>query len=91
MFATEVGTPLDPYSLRRTWRRAARRAGLDLVVSYQGRHAAATLLLDAGLSIGLVADVLGDQPETIYRHHTRETVEAAAAPMVRIFGRTTAS
>ncbi len=94
VFATEVGTPLDPHNLRRTWRRIARRAGFDSVVPYQGRHTAATLLLDAGLSIEQVADVLGDQPVTIYRHYrhrTRETVDAAAAPMERIFGQTTAS
>lgn len=94
VFTTETGTPLDPHNLRRTWRRIAQRAGLDAVVPYQGRHTAATLLLDAGLSIEQVADVLGDQPVTIYRHYrhrTRETVDAAAAPMERLFGDTAAS
>lgn len=94
VFATEIGTPIDPHNLRRTWRRVAQRAGLGPVVPYQGRHTAATLLLEAGLSIEQVADVLGDQPVTIYRHYrhrTREAVDAAAAPMERIFGQATGS
>lgn len=89
VFCTEIGTPIDPANLRRTYRRVGQRAGLGSIVPYQGRHTAATLLLDAGLTIEQVADVLGDLPETVYRHYrhrVRPTIDAAAAPMERIFG-----
>jgi len=91
VFATEIGTPLDPANLRRTYRRVGVRAGIGPVVPYQGRHTAATLLLDAGLSIEEAADVLGDLPETVYRHYrhrVRPTIDAAVGPMQQLFGGT---
>jgi len=89
LFASEVGTPLDPANVRRLFRRVADRAGCGHVVPYQLRHTAASLLLDSGATIEEVADVLGDNPTTVYRHYRhrmRESAQAAAAPMESLFG-----
>jgi integrase len=90
VFCSELGTPLDPSNLRRVTARVARRAGIPgSVFPYLMRHAAASLLLDAGASLEQVADVLGDHPETLlrhYRHRVRPVADAAAAPMQAMFG-----
>ncbi len=89
VFASEIGTPLDPANLRRTYRRIAKRAGLPPGVPYELRHTAASLLLDEGKSVEEVADVLGDNPETVYRHYrhrVRGSIDTAVAPMERLFG-----
>jgi integrase len=89
VFASEIGTPLDPSNVRRLFRRIGARAGIGPVVPYQLRHTAASLLLDNGATIEEVADVLGDNPTTVYRHYRhrlRASAAAAVAPMERLFG-----
>ncbi|MGH9131254.1 MAG: tyrosine-type recombinase/integrase, partial [Acidimicrobiales bacterium] len=89
IFSTEVGTYLDPSNVRRTFARIAGRAGLDVDFPYALRHTAASLLLDAGKSVEEVADLLGDDPRTIYhhyRHRVRAHADAAAGPMDALFG-----
>lgn len=83
VFASQVGTPVDPSRLRTVFGRVARRAGIDHAVPYLMRHSAASLLLDAGASIEEVADVLGDDPATIYRHY-RHRVRAVASATSRM-------
>ena len=49
----------------------------------------ASLLIDAGIAVEQVADLLGDDPRTLYRyyrHRVRPVVDAAAAPMEALFG-----
>lgn len=69
VFASSVGTPRDPSNLCNVFKRVASRAGLDPGFPYLMRHTAVSLLLDAGKSIDLVADMLGDGPRTLYRHY----------------------
>ncbi len=91
IFSTEVGTYLDPSNVRRTFARIAGRAGLDVDFPYALRHTAASLLLDAGKSVEEVADLLGDDPRTIYRHYrhrVRAHADAAAGLMDAMFGGT---
>jgi integrase len=64
IFASEVGTPLDPSNVRRTFTRISKRAGLGERFPYLLRHAAASLLVDSGIPIERVADLLGDDPRT---------------------------
>jgi integrase len=88
VFASEIGTPLDPSNVRRVLTRVSKRAGVDGVFPYLMRHAAASLLVDAGKSLEEVADLLGDRPETLlrhYRHRVRPVAEAAIGPMDAIF------
>ncbi len=89
IFCTELGTPLDPSNVRRTFARIARRAGLDGGFPYLLRHSTASLLIDSGRSVEEVADLLGDDPRTIYRHYrhrVREAADAAVGPMEALFG-----
>ena len=70
VFASSVGTPLDPSDVRRTFARIGKRAGIaDANYPYLLRHSAVSLLLDGGASIEEVADLLGDDPRTLYRHY----------------------
>ncbi len=80
VFSSEIGTPLDPSNVRRTFRRVATKAGLDARFPYLLRHTAVSLLVDAGAGIEEVADLLGDDPRTLYRHYRhkgRPVAEAA--------------
>lgn len=80
VFCSQVGTPLDPANLRKRFARWARRAGIDgNVVPYLVRHSAASLLLDAGASIEDAADLLGDDPQTLYRHYRHRVRPVAEA------------
>ncbi len=90
VFTSETGSALDPSNVRRVFRRIAERAGIDdMDFPYVMRHTVASLLLDAGASIEEVADVLGDDPRTLYRHYrhrVRPVASAAARPMQALFG-----
>lgn len=86
VFCSETGTPLDPSNVRKVFTRVAKNAGLDPtgVVPYLLRHSAVSLLLDAGAPIEEVADLLGDDPQTLYRHYrhrVRPVVTVAAERM----------
>jgi integrase len=81
VFASKAGTPLDPSDVRRAFARIGKRAGIpDARFPYMLRHSAVSLLLDNGASIEEVADLLGDDPRTLYSHYhhkVRPVAEAA--------------
>jgi len=79
VFASEVGTPVDPAHLRRTFARIAKRAELE-GFPYLMRHTVVSLLLDGGASIDEVADLTGDDRATLYRHY-RHKVRAVATAL----------
>jgi integrase len=91
VFTTGIGTLLDPANLRRGLRQVTERAGLGRWHPHELRHSAASLLSAAGVPLEEVADVLGHVSTRVtsstYRHRTTSTVDAAAAPMDRLFGR----
>lgn len=72
VFTTEVGTPLDPSNVRRTYARLARAAGLERLHPHMLRHAAASLLSAAGVPIEDISDTLGHRSVAVtaevYRH-----------------------
>jgi integrase len=88
IFASEVGTPIDPANLRKAFGRIAARAGLSGGFPYLLRHTTVSLLIDAGLGIEEVADLLGDDPRTLYRHyrHRVRPVAEAGLAMDRVLG-----
>jgi site-specific recombinase XerD len=89
VFPSEVGTPLDPSSLRHAFARIARRAGLECATfPYLLRHTAVSLALDLGASIEETADMLGDDPRTLYRHYRHKTraVASASLRLESVFG-----
>jgi integrase len=90
VFASEVGTPLDPSNLRRSFARITHRAGLGKWHPHELRHSAASLLSHSGVSIEEVADLLGHtdvrMTSSTYRHRITRAIGAAAAPMEELFG-----
>jgi integrase len=73
VFASEVGTPLDPANVRRLFGRLGRKTGLERVIPYLMRHTGVSLLIDDGATIDQVADLTGDDPRTLYRHYRHKT------------------
>ena len=65
VFATQIGTPIDPRNLIREWHALTKRAGLRRVRFHDLRHTAATLMLSAGVSALMVAEVLGHRDATM--------------------------
>lgn len=88
VFCSKDGTPVDPSHLRRVFVRVAERAGLEGGFPYLLRHTAVSLLLDDGASIEEVADLLGDDPRTLYRYyrHKVRPVADASLRMERLLG-----
>lgn len=88
VFASAVGTPVDPSHLRRVFARVAGRAELEGAFPYLLRHTAVSLLLDDGASIEEVADLLGDDPRTLYRYyrHKVRPVADVGLRMERVLG-----
>lgn len=72
VFTTEHGGPLDPSNVRRDLQAVATKAGLGHIHPHLLRHAAASLLSEAGVRIEDIADTLGHRSITVtaevYRH-----------------------
>lgn len=79
VFCSEVGTPIDPANLRRTFARIAGKAEIGHVFPYAVRHTTASLLIDAGATVEEVADLFGDDPITLYRHYRHRVKKVASA------------
>jgi integrase len=90
VFATVVGTPLDPSNLRRGFARLTNDAGLGHWHPHELRHSAASILSASGVPIEQIADILGHAgtrtTSAVYRHLIEPTVRGAAAPMNALFG-----
>lgn len=59
MFATEIGTPIDPRNFYRRFVRVCERAGIGKLRPHELRHSYATLMLAAGIPIEVVSAQLG--------------------------------
>ena len=81
-FTSEIGTPMHPSNVRRSFAAACKRAGIKPVSVYELRHTAASLLVDAGASPYQVADQLGHTTTRMldrhYRHRIADVVDTAA-------------
>ena len=90
VFASEVGTPIDPSNLRRTLARITKHAGLGHWHPHELRHSAASLLSAAGVSMEQIADLLGHSnartTAAVYRHRIGDSVHGAAGPMESLLG-----
>lgn len=88
VFTTELGTPLDPSNVRRTYSRLAHDAGLVHLHPHMLRHAAARLLSAAGVPIEDISDTLGHRSVTvtaeIYRHPIAPVRSGHVAAMARL-------
>jgi site-specific recombinase XerD len=81
------GNRWTPTSLRRTWERASRNAGVPFVPPYEGtKHSFATNALNRGVPLVLVKDMLGhsDIRSTVrYAKVRPETLIQALGPRLQ--------
>ncbi|TMS50963.1 site-specific integrase [Mycobacterium sp. DBP42] len=81
VFATELGTMLDPRNLLRTVELAAAKVGIEDVGAHTMRHSAAVAWLESGVHIKATADLLGHSSISItgdlYGHTSDDTARAA--------------
>ena len=72
VFCTDTGLPLDPANVRRALRTACKTADLPSLTPYDLRRTAGSLLVDAGVHLEQVADLLGhSNVATTRRHYVR--------------------
>lgn len=84
VFCTPFGAPIDSRDDWADWRALLHEAGLRETRVHDARHTAATLLLDQGISVRVVQEILGhsqlSQTER-YTHVTRALSQDAAERM----------
>ncbi len=92
MFASKVGTPLDPSHVRRDFRRAIRDApGLNPTewTPRELRHSFVSLLSDSGVPLEEISRLVGHSStavtELVYRKQIRPVLQQGATAMDRIF------
>jgi len=82
VFASTVGTPIEPRNLNRHFANLLDQAGLRRIRFHDLRHSCATLLYEQGVKIENIQDVLGHSSptitKTIYVEATRQVQRAAA-------------
>jgi integrase len=85
VFTQPNGHPVDPRQDWAEWKHLLRDARVRNVRVHDGRHTAATLLLEHGIPIRVVADVLGHSSIQLtgntYQHVTQRLNEVAASAM----------
>lgn len=90
IFATTIGTPIDPRNLIREWHALTRRAGLPRLRFHDLRHSAASLMLAKGVPQGMVAEILGHADTQMvsktYGHVLPHLRDEAAQAMQEVLG-----
>jgi integrase len=56
---TQMGTPINPANLRRSFNRLIEKAGLPKIRFHDLRHTHATLLLAEGINVKVISERLG--------------------------------
>jgi integrase len=92
VFASKLGTPLDPSHVRRDFRNAIQRAkGLDPAqwTPRELRHSFVSLLSDSGMPLEEISRLVGHSStavtELVYRMQIRPVVQSGAVAMDCIF------
>jgi integrase len=88
VFATPLGTPIDPSNDNRAFKRLLARAGLRDARLHDRRHTAASLLLAQGVHPRVVMDLLGHSqialPMNTYSHVMPAALREAAESMASV-------
>lgn len=89
VFTTEVGGPMDPRNSLRAFKVATAAAGLPAKVTLHTlRHSAATTMLDDGIHLKAVSDMLGHASVQItgdtYSHVSRQMAIGAMTSMAKV-------
>ncbi|MGE0306405.1 MAG: tyrosine-type recombinase/integrase [Acidimicrobiia bacterium] len=82
-FRSSSGGPIDPANARRALARITVRAGLPRLSPNELRHTAASVLIDQGVPVELVADLLGHTNLRMLAEHYRHRLRPAADAAVR--------
>lgn len=87
LLSTPIGTPLDASNVAKTFRPLAASAGCAGASFHSLRHAAATILLEEGVPMRVVSELLGHSTtrltEDLYSHVTARLTETASAALTR--------
>jgi integrase len=59
VFASTIGTPIEPRNVNRRWDELRRKAGLEWLRLHDLRHGCATFLLAQGVPARAIMEVLG--------------------------------
>jgi integrase len=78
---TETGEPVDPTAYGRRFQDLAADAGLDRIRLHDVRHSVATILLEAGQPVHVVARVLGHDPAVLMAVYAHVSDRSAGAAM----------
>ena len=94
VFTTELGQPMDPRNVLRTVSRSAERVGIAHPVGVHSlRHSAATAMLEAGVNLKAVSDLLGHtdirMTANTYGHVSDATATAAMHALGTAMGNAT--
>jgi integrase len=88
IFASEIGTPMDPDNFSRSFSRLCLRAGLGHWHPHELRHSGASLMLAQGTPLHVVSEVLGHASiaitKDVYGHLLEGDKRAAAESMSRV-------
>jgi integrase len=89
VFTNRNGSPIDPMTLHRDFRRLLAKAGLAPIHFHVLRHSAAALMLVQGVPLKTIQEVLGHSSLAVtsgfYAHVGEELKRQAAAAMDAIF------
>jgi integrase len=92
VFPTTVGTPMDPDNLSKMNKELCRRAGLPTMRFHDSRHTAATLLINEGVPLEVIQQLLGHSSaqvtNQIYAKIKEGPLRQAANVMERVLGGT---
>jgi integrase len=87
IFASEIGTPMDPDNFSHSFARLCERAGLGHWHPHELRHSGASLMLAQGTPLHVVSEVLGHASiaitKDVYGHLLEGDKRAAAESMSR--------
>jgi integrase len=91
IFASEIGTPMDPDNFSHSFARLCQRAGLGHWHPHELRHSGASLSLAQGTPLHVISEVLGHASiaitKDVYGHLLEGDKRAAAESMTRaLFG-----
>ena len=87
LFTTPIGTALDQSNAKKAYKRLAATAGAPSATFHGLRHSAATVLLEEGVPMRVVAEILGHSSTRLtadtYSHATARLTQEAAAALTR--------
>jgi site-specific recombinase XerD len=73
VFSRPNGTPIDPRDDWDQWQALLKAAGIRSARPHDARHTAATLLLEQGVDIRVVQEILGHSSIAVTKRYTHVT------------------